>query len=167
MRLEWGILFMPPSIWMGIIFTSKVYQWDIFFTKMYMNGLNLKICIWMGTIFAMGVYEWVCFSASPSIWMGWAPGTPAAHPYSKTRQVAPRGLQPQELPLLWQECNALFSCSQHWISISLYLEKNQNKFEFSWWRNRTVKHMLKTVHLNTITRCRSFNVHELKASQRN
>ena len=32
-RVEWGILFRPLSIWIGIIFTSWVYQWSILFTQ--------------------------------------------------------------------------------------------------------------------------------------
>ena len=99
-RLEWGILFRPPSIWMGIIFTSKVYQWGIFFHPK---------SIWMGTIWKMvyewgqfskivyewgqfsiwEVYEWVMFFTWPGLWMGWGSGTPAAHPYPKSWQVNP------------------------------------------------------------------------------
>ena len=44
-----GILYRPPSIWMGIIFTSKVYEWGIFFTQK--------------------VYEWVKFENLYNEWV--------------------------------------------------------------------------------------------------
>ena len=43
----------------------------------------------MGTILDINVYELVCFLTSPSIWSGWGPGAPAAHPYEKSWQVTP------------------------------------------------------------------------------
>ena len=67
-----GYTFQPPSIWMGIIFTSKVYEWGIFFTqkvhvyewvkfeKVYMNGYNFRYWKYMnGSVFQLRrVYEW-------------------------------------------------------------------------------------------------------------
>ena len=99
-RLEWGILFRPPSIWMGIIFTSEVYQWGIFFTKkvyewvkfwkiVYEWGQFSKIVYEWGQFSIWEVYEWVMFFTWPGIWMGWGSGTPAAHPYPKSWQVTP------------------------------------------------------------------------------
>ena len=58
-------------------------------------------CIWKGKIWKIvyviewvqfslwEVYEWVCFLTSPSKWIGWGPGTPAARPYPKSWQVTP------------------------------------------------------------------------------
>ena len=100
MRLEWGILFRPPSIWTGIIFTSKVYQWGIFFTQkvyewvkfekiVYEWGQFSKIVYEWGQFSIWEVYEWVMFFTWPGIWMGWGSGTPAAHPYPKSWQVTP------------------------------------------------------------------------------
>ena len=45
-----------------------------------MNGYNFLL--W-------NVCEWICFITSPCIWMGWGPGTPAAHPFPKPYQVTP------------------------------------------------------------------------------
>ena len=42
---------MPPSIWLSIIFTSKVYEWCIISPKKYMNGVS----------FHQKVYELVKF----------------------------------------------------------------------------------------------------------
>ena len=85
-----GYTFQASKYWIGIIFTSKVYQWGIFFTPK---------SIWMGKIWKIvyewvhcllyEVYEWVCFSTSTSIWIGWHPGTPTARPYPKSWQVTP------------------------------------------------------------------------------
>ena len=58
-RLEWGILFRPPSIWMGIFFTSRVYQWGIFFAKKVYEYVKFK----------KKVYELGIFSLKKSIWM--------------------------------------------------------------------------------------------------
>ena len=99
-RLEWGILFRPPSIWMGIIFTSKVYQWGIFFHPksiwmgkiwkiVYEWGQFSKIVYEWGQFSIWKVYEWVMFFTWSGIWMGWGSGTPAAHPYPKSWQVTP------------------------------------------------------------------------------
>ena len=69
-RLEWGILFRPPSIWMGIIFTSKVYQWGIFFTQKVYEWVKFeKKSIWMGSIFKNSIWMGSIFDMG-SIWMG-------------------------------------------------------------------------------------------------
>ena len=73
------------SIWMCIIFSSKVYQWVSFYSKIYMNRYNVKNYIQV-QFSQLSVYEWVCFCTLLSIWMGWVPGTPAVRMYPKSWQ---------------------------------------------------------------------------------
>ena len=88
-----GILFRPPNIWMGI----KEWKIQFHIKSISMGYLFHPKGIWMGKIWKIvyewvpfliwDVYEWVCFLTSPSIWMGWGLGTPAARPYLKSWQV--------------------------------------------------------------------------------
>ena len=75
---------------MGYTFQASMYMngYHFHFKRISMGYLFHPKSIWMGTI-AIGSIWMGMFLTSPSIWMGWGPGTPAARPYPKSWQVTP------------------------------------------------------------------------------